>query len=184
MVATLAQVVVELRVEESGSTERHLPLLDPASRQSDKLHAPAEDKRVPLTSGIRDFSYRLGHAQSVEDAERRVKVAGGENDVISDSRAMNRLCFDGQAGEQPMATITYDLPPSAFAALHLSPKEFAREMRVAACVQWYAQGLVSQERAAEIAGLSRAEFIEELFRRRVPACQVTLEELIEEIEHE
>ena len=53
-----------------------------------------------------------------------------------------------------MATISYELPPSAFAALHLSPKEFAREMRVAACVQWYAQGLVSQERAAEIAGLS------------------------------
>jgi predicted HTH domain antitoxin len=83
-----------------------------------------------------------------------------------------------------MATISYDLPPSAFSALHLSPREFAREMLVAACVQWYAQSLVSQERAAEIAGLSRAEFLEELFRRKVPACQVTLEELIEEIEHE
>jgi predicted HTH domain antitoxin len=83
-----------------------------------------------------------------------------------------------------MAMISYDVPPSAFAALHLSPTEFAREMRIAACVQWYAQGLVSQERAAEISGLSRAAFIEELFRRRVPACQVTLEELIEEIEHE
>jgi predicted HTH domain antitoxin len=83
-----------------------------------------------------------------------------------------------------MATISYNMPPSAFAALHLSPKEFAREMQVAACVQWYSQGLVSQERAAEIAGLSRSEFLEELFRRRVPACQVTLEELIEEIEHE
>ena len=83
-----------------------------------------------------------------------------------------------------MATITYDLPPSAFAALHMSPTELAREMRIAACVQWYAQGRVSQERAAEIAGLSRAEFLEELFRRKVPACQVTLEELIEEIEHE
>jgi predicted HTH domain antitoxin len=83
-----------------------------------------------------------------------------------------------------MATISYEMSPSAFAALHLSPKEFAREMQIAACVQWYAQGLVSQERAAEIAGLSRAEFLAELFRRRVPACQVTLEELIEEIEHE
>ena len=83
-----------------------------------------------------------------------------------------------------MATISYEVPPSAFAALHLSPAEFAREMRVAACIQWYAQGLVSQERAAEISGLSRGEFIEELFRRKVPACQVTLEELVEEIEHE
>ncbi|MEM7587485.1 MAG: UPF0175 family protein [Acidobacteriota bacterium] len=83
-----------------------------------------------------------------------------------------------------MATITYDMPPGTFSALRLSPKEFAREMRVAACVQWYAQGAISQGKAAEIAGLSRAEFLEELFRRRVPACQVTYEELIEEIEHD
>lgn len=83
-----------------------------------------------------------------------------------------------------MATISHDLPSTAFSALRLSPAEFAREMRIAACVQWYAQGLVSQERAAEIAGLSRAEFLEELFRRKVPACQVTFEELVEEIEHE
>ena len=82
-----------------------------------------------------------------------------------------------------MATITYDLPPETFSALRLSPKEFAKEMRVAACVQWYAQGTISQGKAAEIAGLSRAEFLEELFRRKVPACQVTYDELIEEIEH-
>ncbi len=82
-----------------------------------------------------------------------------------------------------MATITYDLPPSTFSALRLSPEEFAREMRIAASVQWYAQGLVSQGKAAEIAGLDRAAFLEELFRRRVPACQVTFEELLEEIEH-
>jgi predicted HTH domain antitoxin len=83
-----------------------------------------------------------------------------------------------------MTTITYDLPTSAFSALRLSPSEFAREMRIAACVQWYAQGLVSQEKAAEIAGLSRVEFLDELFRRKVPASQATLEELLEEIEHE
>jgi predicted HTH domain antitoxin len=83
-----------------------------------------------------------------------------------------------------MVTITYELPSSVFSALRLAPDEFAREMRVAASVQWYAQGLVSQGKAAEIAGLSRADFLAELFRRKVPACQVTLEELIEEIEHE
>jgi predicted HTH domain antitoxin len=83
-----------------------------------------------------------------------------------------------------MTTISYELTSDVFSALRLSPREFAREMRVAACVQWYAQGLLSQERAAQIAGLSRAEFLEELFHRKIPACQVTLEELIEEIEHE
>jgi predicted HTH domain antitoxin len=56
------------------------------------------------------------------------------------------------------------------------------ELTTAACVHLYSQGLISQGRAAELAGLARAEFLDELFRRRVPACQVTLEELIEEIE--
>ncbi|MEM9293132.1 MAG: UPF0175 family protein [Acidobacteriota bacterium] len=80
-----------------------------------------------------------------------------------------------------MTTITYHLPPSAFSALRLSPDEFAQEMRTAACVQWYSQGVVSQGKAAEIAGLTRAEFLEELFRRKVSAVQVSFEELAEEI---
>ena len=82
-----------------------------------------------------------------------------------------------------MTTITHHLPSSSFSALRLSPEEFAREMRIAACVQWYAQGLVSQAKAAEIAGLDRHAFLDELFRRKVPACQVSEQELLEEIEH-
>ena len=80
-----------------------------------------------------------------------------------------------------MATITFELDPSAFSALRLAPVEFAREMRIAAAVQWYAQGIVSQGKAAELADLTRSEFLEELYRRRVPACQVTAEELADEI---
>jgi len=83
-----------------------------------------------------------------------------------------------------MAVISYEMPTSTFAAPRLSPEEFAREMRIAACVQWYAQGVISQGRAAEIAELSRSEFLEELFRRKVSACQVTFGELVKEIEHE
>lgn len=81
-----------------------------------------------------------------------------------------------------MATLTIELPESAFSALRRSPQEFAKEMRIAAAVQWYIQQQISQEKAAEIAGLSRTEFLDELFRRRVPASQVTLQELAKEIE--
>lgn len=81
-----------------------------------------------------------------------------------------------------MATLTIELPEGAFSALRRSPQEFAKEMRIAAAVQWYAQQQISQEKAAEIAGLSRMEFLDELFRRRVPACQVTLRELVKELE--
>lgn len=81
-----------------------------------------------------------------------------------------------------MATVTVEVPESAFSALRRSPDEFAREMRVAAAIQWYHQELISQGKAAEIAGLSRADFLDALFRAKVPACQITVEELKEELE--
>lgn len=80
-------------------------------------------------------------------------------------------------------TIQYQLPAEAFSALRMAPKEFAREMKLAACVQWYRQGILSQSKAAEIAGLSRSAFLAELSRRREPILQVTEEELAEEIAH-
>ena len=81
-----------------------------------------------------------------------------------------------------MTTVTIDLPETVFSALRLAPNEFVKEMRIAAAVQWYAQEKVSQGKAAEIAGLNRAEFLDELYRRKVPAIQVTLEELKKEID--
>ena len=54
-------------------------------------------------------------------------------------------------------------------------------MLIAAAIQWYHRELISQGRAAEIAGLSRADFLDALFRARVPACQITVDELKEEL---
>jgi predicted HTH domain antitoxin len=55
------------------------------------------------------------------------------------------------------------------------------EMRIAAAVQWYCERRVSQGKAAEIAGISRSAFIEELRRRRVPAIQIDASELDAEL---
>ena len=79
-----------------------------------------------------------------------------------------------------MTQLTLDMPESAFATLHQTPKEFAQEMRVAAAVKWYELGRISQGRAAEIAGLMRAAFIDALSRYQVSPFQYTAEELIEE----
>lgn len=80
-----------------------------------------------------------------------------------------------------MPQVVFDFPPTIFSALRKSPAEFAVEMRLAAAIHWYSQAMVSQGKAAEIAGLSRAEFLEELFRRKIPAIQVSLEELRDEL---
>ena len=44
-------------------------------------------------------------------------------------------------------------------ALHKSPQEFANEIRLLAAAKWYELGIVSQEKAAEIAGLNRSHFL-------------------------
>jgi len=80
-----------------------------------------------------------------------------------------------------MQTIAVDLPESVFPALKKSPSEFVKETRLAAAVKWYELGTVSQDRAAEIAGLSRAEFLDALGRFRVSPFQYTQDELRTEL---
>jgi predicted HTH domain antitoxin len=83
-----------------------------------------------------------------------------------------------------MAQVVFDFPPTVFSALRKAPEEFAAEMRLAAAIHWFSQGMVSQGKAAEIAGVSRMELLEELFRRKIPAIQMTPEELREELRRE
>jgi predicted HTH domain antitoxin len=54
-------------------------------------------------------------------------------------------------------------------------------VRLAAAVKWYETGQVSQAKAAEIAGISRAEFLAALDRFSVTPFQVTADELVQEV---
>lgn len=58
---------------------------------------------------------------------------------------------------------------------------FVREMRIAAAVMWYDRQWLSQGRAAELAGLSRAGFIEACGRYGVSAIQTTADEVSQEL---
>lgn len=81
-----------------------------------------------------------------------------------------------------MTQLTLEMPEAAFSTLHLAPDELSREIRIAAAVKWYKLGRISQGRGAEIAGLSRAEFIDALSRYRVSPFRYTEQELIDELQ--
>ena len=80
--------------------------------------------------------------------------------------------------------VTMEVPESAFSALRKSPDEFLREMRLAAAVKWYELRMVSQGKAAELAGVSRAEFLNSMGRYQVSPFQLSAEELAAEAERE
>ena len=80
-----------------------------------------------------------------------------------------------------MATLTLDLPEEVFSALRRSPEEFGRELRLAAAIHWYQRGQISQEKAAQIAGLDRTDFLLALAREGVGAFVVDFEDLEREL---
>ena len=70
-----------------------------------------------------------------------------------------------------MVELRLQLPDGALGTLRTDLDSFGRELRVAAAVKWYEIGQISQSRASEIAGLSRAEFIDALARYGVSPFQ-------------
>lgn len=80
-----------------------------------------------------------------------------------------------------MTSVEVTFPDSLLAALRKAPHELGREVRVAAAIHWYQQSAISMERAAEFAGMSRADFLAELTRRRVDVFVVDEEDLAQEL---
>jgi predicted HTH domain antitoxin len=81
-----------------------------------------------------------------------------------------------------MMEITLQLEEDVFAALRRSPAEFADELRLAAAIHWYEHGQISQEKAAQIAGLDRTDFLLELARRGEDAFVVDFADLAKELQ--
>jgi predicted HTH domain antitoxin len=77
--------------------------------------------------------------------------------------------------------VSVELPRGVFSALKQDPAGFVDEMRLAAAVKWYEMQLVSQAKAAEIAGLSRAEFLTALARFGVSPFQYGADEIVQEV---
>lgn len=77
--------------------------------------------------------------------------------------------------------ITLNLPDDALAVLRLDRTDFAEALKQAAVCKWYELGRVSQSRAAELLGVSRARLFEILAAHEVVPLQATAEELSDEV---
>ena len=80
-----------------------------------------------------------------------------------------------------MLEIKMKLENDVLSALRRSPQEFANERRLAAAIHWYKRGEVSQEKAAQIAGLDRADFLLALASRGEDAFVVDFADLDSEL---
>jgi predicted HTH domain antitoxin len=81
-----------------------------------------------------------------------------------------------------MVNLTLELPEGVFSALRRSPEAFGRELRLAAAIHWYQRSQISQEKAAEVAGLDRTDFLMALARESVDAFVVDFDDLQRELE--
>ena len=78
--------------------------------------------------------------------------------------------------------VTFSMSREVFSALRQDPEHFVPELRLAAAVKWYELGQVSQGKAAEIAGLTRSEFLAALSRYEVTPFQYDAEDIVREVE--
>jgi predicted HTH domain antitoxin len=80
--------------------------------------------------------------------------------------------------------ISLELPRSVLSALRQDPASFVSEMRLAAAVKWYEMRRISQAKAAEVAGLSRSEFLAALAQFDVSPFQYNADDIVAEVSGE
>jgi predicted HTH domain antitoxin len=77
--------------------------------------------------------------------------------------------------------VKIELPDEVGLTMQKGPDEIGRELRLAAAAKWYEMGSLSQEKAAEVAGLTRAAFLQELARFGVSPFQEEAAEVLDAV---
>lgn len=78
-------------------------------------------------------------------------------------------------------TLHIDIDEEFLEAFQKNPEQMAAEMRLAAAAKWYEMGSISQEKAAQMAGLTREDFILALGRFEVSALQETASDVLQAV---
>jgi len=65
-------------------------------------------------------------------------------------------------------SITLDIPNNIHEALHISPAELEKRLKFDLAVSLYAQKILSEGKAAELAGMGRLDFNDVLAARKIP----------------
>jgi predicted HTH domain antitoxin len=80
-----------------------------------------------------------------------------------------------------MKQLVVNYPDDLPEAVHLTPEELAAQVPLMAALKMFELGILSSGKAAELAGLSRVEFLEACGRYRVPVFNYPADEIEAEL---
>jgi predicted HTH domain antitoxin len=78
-------------------------------------------------------------------------------------------------------TISFQVPEESLISLKEQPESFARELQMLAAVKLYELGRLSSGRAAQLAGVTRVEFLMALGRYQVSPFALDAETLAQDV---
>lgn len=166
----------ELKAPQAGST-----VLDRV-HQAMILFATGRGEALGGSSSRRGSARTPDSGNSPNRSPRSIRQASTRSDGLTAFSHARRAWVYNRVRRHPMRTITIEVPDNLPLAVAASDEDLSRAFRLAVAIFWYDRGLISQGKGAEIAGLTRAEFIDELGRANVSAIQTSVEELRAELE--
>ncbi|MEF8866360.1 MAG: UPF0175 family protein [Salinibacter sp.] len=78
--------------------------------------------------------------------------------------------------------VELELPRDLLGALHVTEKELGPKLKLLIALELFREEKLSSGKAAEVAGLTKSEFIDELDRHGIPYFTETAEELARQLE--